>query len=248
MEVVPTNKQYLEHIRSLLDQLEQTQEEAIELVSSVCAKAVLNGKLLYFFGTGHSHMICEEPFYRAGGLACVYPILESDLMLHRGAIKSSAYERIEGLGNVVISHTPIGEGDVLFLISNSGRNAVIVDAAIEAKKLGVTTVAVTSMNHTTNVSSRHPNGKRLFEVCDYVLDNGGVIGDASVTLEGLSQKIAPTSSVIDATLVNLVIVNTTEKLLEKGVTPPIFTSANTDEGDVTNKSILEEYRQRVPSL
>ena len=142
----------------------------------------------------------------------------------------------------------IGEGDVLFLISNSGRNAVIVDAAIEAKKLGVTTVAVTSMNHTTNVSSRHPNGKRLFEVCDYVLDNGGVIGDASVTLEGLSQKIAPTSSVIDATLVNLVIVNTTEKLLEKGVTPPIFTSANTDEGDVTNKSILEEYRQRVPSL
>ena len=68
MEVVTTNKQYLENIRSLLDQLEQTQEEAIELVSSVCAKAVLNGKLLYFFGTGHSHMICEEPFYRAGGL------------------------------------------------------------------------------------------------------------------------------------------------------------------------------------
>lgn len=242
------NKQYLNNIRCLLDQLEQTQEATIEAVSTACADAICNGGLLYFFGTGHSHMICEEPFYRAGGLACVYPILESDLMLHRGASKSSAYERIQGLGNVVISHTPIGAGDVLFLISNSGRNAVIVDAALEAKKLGVTTVAITSMNHTANVTSRHPNGKRLFEVCDYVLNNGGIIGDASVFLEGLPQRIAPTSSVLDITLVNLVIINTTEKLLARGVIPPVFTSANTDDGDKSNKSILDEYRQKVPAL
>ena len=169
-------------------------------------------------------------------------------MLHEGASKSSSYERIQGLGNVVISHTSLGEGDVLFLISNSGRNCAIIDAALEAKKRGAITVAITSMNHTNDVTSRHPNGKKLFEVCDYVLDNCGEVGDASVQLDGLKQKIAPTSSIMDITLVNLVIVNTVERLLEMGVAPPIFTSANTDAGDSANKSILETYKPRISSL
>ncbi len=242
------NKQYLENIRTLLDKLEQTQEEVIDKVSELCAKAIFDGHLLYFFGTGHSHMICEEPFYRAGGLACVSPILESDLMLHEGGAKSSSYERVEGLGNVVISHTPIEEGDILFLISNSGRNCAVIDAAIEAKKRGAITVAITSMNHTTNVTSRHSGGKNLYQVCDYVLDNCGEVGDASILLDGMKQKIAPTSSVLDVTLVNLVIANTTEKLLAMGMVPPVFTSANTDEGDKANKSILETYRPRIRIL
>ena len=242
------NKAYLRNIQRLLEKLEDTQEQVIDQVAEVCAEAIYNGGLLYFFGTGHSHIICEEPFYRAGGLASIYPILETDLMLHEGASKSSSYERIEGLGNVVISHTPLGKGDVLFLISNSGRNCAIIDAALEAKKRGAITVAITSMNHTTNVTSRHSGGQNLYQVCDYVLDNGGVVGDASVELEGLKQKIAPTSSVLDITLVNLVLVNTAERLLEKGMAPPVFTSANTDEGDSANKSILETYKSRIPSL
>lgn len=242
------NKTYLENIRSLLDRLETTQEQAIEQVAAACAESIYNGGLLYFFGTGHSHMICEEPFYRAGGLASIYPILESDLMLHEGASKSSSYERIEGLGNVVVSHTPLHKGDVLFLISNSGRNCAVIDAALEAKKRGAITVAITSLNHTTHFTSRHSSGLNLYQVCDYVLDNCGVVGDASVTLEGLEQKIAPTSSVMDITLVNLVMVNTVERLLQKGMAPPVFTSANTDEGDRANRSILQTYKQKVPSL
>jgi uncharacterized phosphosugar-binding protein len=242
------NKEYLQNIRQLLDKLENTQEQVIDRIAEACAESIYNGGLLYFFGTGHSHMICEEPFYRAGGLASIYPIFESDLMLHEGASKSSDYERIEGLGNVVVSHTPLGKGDVLFLISNSGRNCPIIDAALEAKKRGAITVAITSMNHTTQVSSRHSGGLNLYQVCDFVLDNGGIVGDASVELEGLPQKIAPTSSVIDITMVNLVMVNTVERLLAKGMTPPVFTSANTDQGDSANKGILETYKPRIPSL
>ena len=242
------NKTYLSNIRQLLDRLENTQEQVIDQVAEACAECIFQGGLLYFFGTGHSHMICEEPFYRAGGLASIYPILETDLMLHEGASKSSSYERLEGLGNVVVSHTPLGKGDVLFLISNSGRNCAIIDAALEAKKRGAITVAITSMNHTTNVTSRHSNGMNLYQVCDFVLDNGGIVGDASVQLEGMNQKIAPTSSVLDITLVNLVLVNTVERLLAKGMTPPVFTSANTDEGDKANKSILETYKPRIPNL
>lgn len=239
------NNDYVKNVKRLLDRLEKTQDEVISQVAEECASTIYNGGLLYFFGTGHSHMVCEEPFYRAGGLASIYPILESDLMLHEGASKSSSYERIEGLGNVVISHGGVSEKDVLFLISNSGRNCAVIDAALEGKRRGAVTVAITSLNHASRVASRHSNGMKLHEVCDYVLDNGGEVGDASVELLGLAQKIGPTSSVVDITLINLIMVNTVEKLLEKGMVPPVFTSANTDDGDVANKSILEEYKSRV---
>ena len=242
------NRTYLKNILDLLEKLDKTQEAVIDRVSQVCAECIRGGGLLYFFGTGHSHMICEEPFYRAGGLACVYPILETDLMLHEGASKSSGYERLEGLGNLVISNTGLGKGDVLFIASNSGRNCAVIDAALEAKKRGAVTVVITSMNHTTQVASRHSSGLNLYQVCDYVLDNGGEIGDASVSLPGLEQKIAPTSSVIDITLVNLILVNTVELLLQKGIQPPIFMSANTDRGDAANEAVLKAYKNKIPCL
>ena len=242
------NKDYLKNIINLLHKLENTQENMIDRVADVCAECIYNGGLLYFFGTGHSHMICEEPFYRAGGLACIYPILETDLMLHEGASKSSGYERLEGLGNLVVANTNISKGDVLFIASNSGRNCAVIDAAMEAKKRGAITVAITSMDHTTKVASRHSSGLKLYQVCDYVLDNGGEMGDASVELVGMEQKIAPTSSVMDITLVNLILVNTVEILLRKGMKPPVFMSANTDAGDQANKAVLDMYRARIPSL
>ena len=242
------NKSYLKNIYTLLERLENTQEEKIDQVAAVCAESIEKGGLLYFFGTGHSHMIAEEPFYRAGGLACVYPILETDLMLHEGASKSSGYERLEGLGNLVISNTGLGRGDVLFIASNSGRNCAVIDAALEAKKRGAITVAITSMNHTTQVASRHSSGLNLYQVCDYVLDNCGELGDASVELVGLGQKIAPTSSVLDITLVNLILVNTVELLLQKGIQPPVFMSANTDAGDEANQDVLKTYKSRIPKL
>ena len=242
------NKAYVKNIIGLLEKLEKTQETVIDQVSAVCAECICNGGLLYFFGTGHSHMICEEPFYRAGGLACVYPILETDLMLHEGASKSSGYERLEGLGNVVIANAGLGKGDVLFIASNSGRNCAVIDASMEAKKRGAITVAITSMQHTTQVASRHNSALKLYQVCDYVLDNGGELGDASVEVAGLEQKIAPTSSVMDVTLVNLIVVNTVERLIQKGVKPPIFMSANTDAGDEANRTVLQMYKGRIPSL
>ena len=242
------NKVYLENIIHLLNKLENTQDNIIDQVADICAECIYNDGMLYFFGTGHSHMICEEPFYRAGGLACIYPILETDLMLHEGASKSSRYERLEGLGNIVVANTNLSKGDVLFLVSNSGRNCAVIDAAMEAKKRGAITVAITSMDHTTKVTSRHSSGLNLYQVCDYVLDNGGELGDASVELAGLGQKIAPTSSVLDITLVNLILVNTVERLLEKGIKPPVFMSANTDAGDEANRDVLKTYKPRIPKL
>ena len=244
------NMEYLSEIRKLLAHVERNVAPVIDEVSEVCAKAIANGGMLYFFGTGHSHMISEEPFYRAGGLAAVSPILKNFLMLHEGAAVSSTYERLEGVGKIVIGNSGLKAGDVLFVTSNSGRNAAGIEAALAAKEMGAVTVAITSLNHSKAVTSRHPSGKRLFEVCDYVLDNGGVLGDACLHLEGLpeGQMIAPTSTVIDCTIVNMLTTATIEKLLSMGIQPPIFTSANTDEGDRKNAAIIAEYKKRVPFL
>lgn len=242
------NKDYLNILRDQLDKLEQTQEAAIDQVAKVCAEAIAQGGLLYFFGTGHAHMLCEEPFYRAGGLACVSPILEPSLMLHQGGAKSSALERLPQLGSTVVAESGVGEKDVLFLISNSGRNSVPIDAALEGKKRGAVTVALTSMAHSSAVTSRHSSGKRLFEVCDYVLDNCGVYGDACINLPGLTQAISPTSTVLGAAVVNLVMTETARLLLERGITPPVFASANTDQGDQANKAVIAEYKKRIRIL
>ncbi len=242
------NKEYLNTVRRLLEHVEKTQADNIDVIAGKCAEAIYKDKLLFFFGTGHSHMICEEPFYRAGGLASICPILASSLMLHESASKSSRYERIKDIGTVAVANSGVGEGDVLFVISNSGRNCAPIDAAIEGKRRGAVTVAITSLKHSGSVASRHPNGKRLFEVCDYFLDNGGEPGDASVLLNGMNQKIGPTSSVIDMTMVNLIIVETAEKLLQKGVKPPVFVSANMDNGEAVNNGIIEKYKQRIRIL
>ena len=242
------DKTYLNIIRGQLDKLEQTQEQAIDAVAKVCADAIQAGGLLYFFGTGHAHMLCEEPFYRAGGMACVSPILEPSLMLHQGGAKSSTLERLPELGSTVVAESGVGEKDVLFLISNSGRNSVPIDGALEGKKRGATTVAITSMAYSSAVTSRHPSGKRLFEVCDYVLDNCGVYGDACIELPGLTQAISPTSTVLGAALINLVMTETVRLLLERSVMPPVFASANTDEGDKANKAVIAEYKKRIRIL
>ncbi|MBE3578310.1 MULTISPECIES: sugar isomerase domain-containing protein [Caldanaerobacter] len=242
------NTRYIESIRKLIDEIEKTQWQVIEQVSQVCAQAIKNDKLLYFFGTGHSHMMCEEPFYRAGGLACVYPILEPSLMLHEGGYKSTLMERVEGIGKILLENSGPSEGDVLFLISNSGRNSAVIEMAIEAKEKGIITVAITSLKHSKTFSSRHRSGKNLYELTDYVIDNCGIPGDAIVEYEGFSQKVGPTSSIAGILIINTIITNVVEKLLSWGITPPVFISANTDEGEKFNQHLLEKYRLRIKVL
>lgn len=235
-------------VKNIIDEIMDTQEGVIEKVSDICAEAVKNGRMLYFFGTGHSHIICEEPFYRAGGLVPVYPILEPALMLHEGAYKSTLIERADGIGKVLLDESGASKGDVLFLISNSGRNNAVVEMALEAKSKGIATVALTSLKHSKGVTSRHKSGKKLYEVTDYVIDTCGIPGDAAVGYKNFSQKVGPTSTVSCALIVNTIVTNVVGELLDAGITPPVFMSANTDEGDSFNKTLLEKYKPRIKLL
>lgn len=213
-----------------------------------CVQSILQGGLIHVFGTGHSHMLAEEMFFRAGGLLPVNPILESTLMLHIDAPRSSRMERLTGLAEVLIEGEPVKAGDVMFVFSNSGRNAVPIEMALEARKRGLKVIGVTSLAHSNSVCSRHPDNLKLFNVVDLVIDNHGVPGDAVVSLDGLPVKAAATSSVIGTFIVQAIVAEIATGVAKLGKQPPILMSGNLDEAALYNDRTFAEYKAQVGEL
>jgi uncharacterized phosphosugar-binding protein len=200
------------------------------------------------FGTGHSHMLAEELFYRAGGLVPVNAILDSTLMLHESALTSSLAEQLPGYAEVVLSRYRVEPGETMIIASNSGRNSVPVEMAMAARARGLTVAALTSLAHANAHPSRHPSGKHLHELADYVLDNCGVVGDAALTIEGVAEPIAPTSTVVGAALLHSVVYAVITYMVKNNAEPPIFISANVGDADEHNRLLLERYRERLRHL
>jgi len=218
-------------------------EEAARRIAS-CLKS---GGMVYTFGTGHGHLLALEIFYRAGGMARICPIMDEMLMLHVSAAGSTLEERREHWVEVLLDRYPIKAGDVLISISNSGRNAVPVLLAKEAQKRGADVIALTSMNHTTAVTSRNSLGLRLFEAADLILDNGGVLGDASVSFAD-GAMVGPTSTAVGAAILQSIVCRVKELSLEEGFEADFFKSSNVDGGDEWNDRLIERYKDVIPGL
>lgn len=240
-------QRYLAEADRLLRAAAESQGDAVTRAAGLVAAALGGGGLLHTFGTGHSHLLAEEVFYRAGGLAAVNPILVDPLMLHAGAVRSTSLERLPGLAEVLLDAEPVSEGDALLVVSNSGGNAVAVELARAARHRGMSTIGLTSLHHATDAAARAGSGMpRLHEVVDVVLDNGGRAGDACVQLADL--VVAPTSTVIGAALLQSVVAETVELLLERGVAPEVFRSSNLAGGDAHNAALAQRYAGRVRAL
>lgn len=238
--------EYLAHVQDILEKVKETQWQEIDHAAKVMAETIAAKKCVFAFGASHAGILAQELFYRTGGLAVLNPILPSEVMLNtRPVTQTSAAEKLPGYPSLILAHTPIKEGDVLLLHSVSGRNTAAVEMAIKAKKMGITTIGITNMVYSNNVTSRDPSGKKLFEVCDIVIDNCGDFEDSSMLLEGMNQKIAPTSSVVGCTIVNMLVVRIVEYLMEMGIEPPVFHSANVDGGEEFNKMIFEKYKDQI---
>lgn len=229
---------YYEKVTSILEECHRTQQQNIVNAAECSAQSVMAGRQLFFFGTGHSHMLAEEVYYRAGGLKNIKPILEPALMLHEGGTKSTRMERLEDYASILLDEHKVEAGDVLFIISNSGLNAVPIEMAIEAKERGVKVIALTNLKHSAPAKPRHHSGKKLFEVADIVIDNCGLPGDASVHVDSLGISIGPTSTVVGAYIVNAMIVQLVENLIKAGFIPQIYLSANVEEGDEHNARLI----------
>ncbi len=238
---------YFDNLKALLARTQESQKDAMEAAARSIANRLKNGGMVYTFGTGHGHLLALEIFYRAGGLARVCPILDEKLMLHISAAGSTLEERREEWLPILLERYPIKAGDVLISISNSGRNAVPVLLAKAAKERGAFVIALTSMNHSSAVTSRNSLGLRLFEAADLILDNGGVLGDASVSFAD-GAMVGPTSTAIGAAMLQAIVCRVKELSLEESFEADYFKSSNVDGGDEWNDRLIERYKNIIPGL
>lgn len=223
------------------------QREALGEWADRLAARVGEGGILHVFGTGHSHILAEELFARAGGPAFVNPILDETLMLHAGVGRSSRAERLPGYARVVLDGQDLRPQDALLVVSNSGRNPVPVEAALRGRELGLATLAITSFAHSRAFPSRHASGQRLLDVVDVAFDNAGEVGDAQLTLED-GERYGPTSTVVGAVLAHTLLCGVTERLAATGQAPPLLRSANLDGSEEHNRASKAGYLDRIPAL
>jgi uncharacterized phosphosugar-binding protein len=231
-------RRYLRSVAGLVAGLESTAWSDIEAGAGLMADALEGGGVIHAFGSGHSHMLAEEMFYRAGGLVRVRPILFEGLMLHASAPLSTALERLPGLASAILDDHPMAGGDVLIIVSNSGSNSVITEMARAVRQGGVRTIAITSLEHATSGATRERSEERLHELVDVTIDNRGVVGDASIAVPGVENRVAPTSTVVGAAIVNALVAETVERLVERGMVPEVFSSSNVAGGDAVNEGHL----------
>jgi uncharacterized phosphosugar-binding protein len=240
---------YIAQLHALLQQFQETQANALDQASRLLATSLRRGGVVHLFGTGHSHMIAEEVFYRAGGLVPVVAMLDESVVLSGGALRSTETERTPGAAATIAAKYDLRAEDAGVVISNSGRNPAPVEMAQLMRQRGMPVVAITSMPHSSAVAPANPHGLRLADVADVVLDTGVAHGDAALELQGALHPVGPTSTVIGAAIVQSLILAAMEKLTAAGEQVVNLPSGNVENADSqATMAEFAKYRDRLRHL
>jgi uncharacterized phosphosugar-binding protein len=231
----------------LLRRVREEEAEAIGAAGNLLADTVALGGRLFAFGAGHSSLAAQDVVYRAGGLAlmnllAVPGVVGVDVT---PATLGSALERVDGLASAVLDTSPVRAGDALVIISLSGRNALPVEMALNARALGVKVIGVTSVAYASQTTSRHSSGTFLKDHCDIVLDSKIAVGDAELTLDTIPAPFAPASTVVTTALMQAVMATAAAALADRGIEPPLLRSGNVDGGHEWNGRVMREYGDRI---
>ena len=240
-------QQYFETVSQTLDTIFHQETAKIDKAGEILAETLKKDGLLYVFGCGHSHMLAEELFYRAGGLAPVYPIFETAAMLHEGAAKSSRIERMSGYAKHVMDRYPIGPNDCLLVVSTSGINPFPMEMAEAAREKGATVIGISSFAYLAN-PSRHAEGKHLPDFCHLCVDNHVPTGDATVQVCADGTKAGPVSTIASIAIANSIVLHACEVLNNQGIEPRVFHSGNCPGADGYNAELIRDYMPRVRNL
>ena len=231
---------YLDKIAELLARIEREEAGAMARAADMVADVICRDGLVHVFGCGHSHLAALDSFYRAGGLACVSPLLDEDLMLHDGAAKSSRMEKMPGIAIEAFRRAAVDSAkDLLVVISASGKNAAPVEMLRTAKAACVKTVAISSSAYTSH-------GGVMLAEADIAIDCKVPYGDA--VIEVGTGKMGGLSTYASLFILNSVLIEGAKKALARGVTPPVYVSGNMDGGAAKNAALEERYLGRVKRL
>ncbi len=246
-------KTYHETVVEILERVEKGQIKNIEGAAELIADSIAEDKLIHVYaGGGHTWIPVLDVFYRAGGLACINPLMDYGISPFNQALHYMKFERLLGYGRAVVDYYDPQRGEVIIIVHNIGVNPATIDAAMACKERGLKIIAISSSDWQMKVPKdhiiRHPSGKNLFDIADVCIDDLNPFGDAVVEIEGVDTPIGPVSNVIDCYIMHRLVIEVVKKLVEKGVKPPIWRSANIPGGDEYNKKYIEKYMNRVKYL
>lgn len=244
---------YLDTVIGVLKKVEQTQEQNFKAAAVLMADAIEQDRLINVYaGGGHTTLCMGEMFFRAGGLACINPMMETGLSVFNQALKYLELERTVNYGAAIVRYYQLQKGDVLIIFHNIGINAATIDAAMQAKADGAKIIAVSSSHwqdeSPDNSPIRHPSKKNLFDFADVRIDDLNPMGDAVTRVEGVSEAMAPTSNIVDFYIAHRLELETAAECVRRGIEVPVWHSANAEGGDAANKAYLDKYMGRVKML
>jgi uncharacterized phosphosugar-binding protein len=221
----------------------------MDTIRDQLSQIVSDGGFLLAAGSGHSAIFAMELYHRAGGPSFVLPVADVTSLPLFGPAKARAAERTPEALLPALARMNPRPGEMIWINSQSGINAAIVELALESRRRGLKTVAFTSLAHSQSGKSRHASGKRLFEVADHVVDLGGVIGDALVPVDGAPRQVSvgPFSTVSAVFLAHVILSEATSELERRGIAC-VYTSVNTPDGEVRNRELELQAAVRDPRL
>jgi uncharacterized phosphosugar-binding protein len=245
--------QYRNAIVEAIHKIVEKERASIAKAAALLADKIAEDRLIYVIGTGgHSQNAAEELFWRAGGLAPIFPVLEGGFDVIHGALRSNVIERTPGYIGKILKIHGLSAGDVLIVCNAYGINAATIDSALTAHEVGAKVIGVTSTGFAQNVPpghpSRHPSNKNLYEMADIFINCWMPYGDAVVEIEGCSQRVSPTSTIVLFFALNCLVAQTVQVLVDRGIEPPVWMSANLPGGDEANQRYFERYGHRVKYL
>jgi uncharacterized phosphosugar-binding protein len=246
MKDIPYTRQLFHIASDTIQQVLENESGNILQAAALIAESILQGGMLHVYGAGHSHLFSQELCFRAGGLVPVNPISDINYTLMGGPpSKSSRLERLEGYVELLMDGYIMHPGEVLIVMSHSGRNPGPVEAALYGRQKGLKVVTVTSLLQSSQQTSRHSSGKRLFELADVVIDSHVPFGDAVVEISPDLPMVSPISTIVGAAVLEGLVAEVAGMIHEKGETPPIWVSSNVDGGDKHNRAMAEKFQSRV---
>jgi uncharacterized phosphosugar-binding protein len=239
---------YRDMLAPMLDKVVAGNQQALAAAADLVTGSVRSGGVIQAFGSGHSQALAMEIAGRAGGLVPTNQLALRDLVVFGGEppdlLLQEKLERDPTIARRIYDLAPVEPADLFVIGSSSGVNGVVVEMAALVKQAGHQLIAITSLQHTGAVESRHPSGRKLADLADVVLDNGAPAGDAVLPLPG-GGTVCAVSSITGALLVQMLTAEVAGRLLAGGDQPPVYLSANVPGGDEHNRALEARYADRI---